>query len=191
MMHLIKKQNQLNSLKKWVISSEKLITFNHGFIPRNKRFNNLNTNDINETNENQLKDIISLIDCIYCDKLVVESYIDVTKTILKNYFTNNDRIGVFFLLNEYRIICPIMSREEIDISNFKKDLDIYWEKVFRKEKIEYSSRVNEEIQERINSGESFDSIPESRHNSFSDSSSDFNNKGGFINKKKIKIEYAI
>ena len=52
-----------------------------------------------------------------------------------------------------------MSREEIDISNFKKDLDIYWEKVFRKEKIEYSSRVNEEIQERINSGESFDSIP--------------------------------
>ena len=53
-------------------------------------------NDINETNENQLKDIISLIDCIYCDKLVVESYIDVTKTILKNYFTNNDRIGVFF-----------------------------------------------------------------------------------------------
>ena len=73
-----------------------------------------------------------------------------------------------------------MSREEIDISNFKKDLDIYWEKVFRKEKIEYSSRVNEEIQERINSGESFDSIPESRHNSFSDSSSDFNNKCEFI-----------
>ena len=191
MMHLIKKQNQLNSLKKWVISSEKLITFNHCFIPRNKRFNNLNTNDINETNENQLKDIISLIDCIYCDKLVVESYIDVTKTILKDYFTNNDRIGVFFLLNEYRIICPIMSREEIDISNFKKDLDIYWEKVFRKEKIEYSSRVNEEIQERINSGESFDSIPESRHNSFSDSSSDFNNKCEFINKGKIKIIDAI
>ena len=191
MMHLIKKQNQLNSLKKWVISSEKLITFNHGFIPRNKRFNNLNTNDINETNENQLKDIISLIDCIYCDKLVVESYIDVTKTILKNYFTNNDRIGVFFLLNEYRIICPIMSREEIDISNFKKDLDIYWEKVFRKEKIEYSSRVNEEIQERINSGESFVSIPESKHNSFSDSSSDFNNKCEFINKGKIKIIDAI
>ena len=178
-------------MKKWVISSKKLITFNHGFIPRNKRFNNLNTNDINETNENQLKDIISLIDCIYCDKLVVESYIDVTKTILKNYFTNNDRIGVFFLLNEYRIICPIMSREEIDISNFKKDLDIYWEKVFRKEKIEYSSRVNEEIQERINSGESFDSIPESRHNSFSDSSSDFNNKCEFINKGKIKIIDAI
>ena len=93
-------------------------------------------NDINETNENQLKDIISLIDCNYCDKLVVESYIDVTKTILKNYLSNNDRIGVFFLVNEYRIICPIMSKEEIDMSNFNKDLDIYCEKVFRKEKIE-------------------------------------------------------
>ena len=148
-------------------------------------------NDINETNENQLKDIISLIDCNYCDKLVVESYIDVTKTILKNYLSNNDRIGVFFLVNEYRIICPIMSKEEIDMSNFNKDLDIYCEKVFRKEKIEYSSMVNEEIQERINSGESFDSNPESKHNSFSDSSSNFNNKGEFINKGKIKIEDAI
>ena len=55
--------------------------------------------DINETNEKQLKDIIILIDCNRCIKLVVDSYIDVTKTILKNYLTNNDRIGVFFLLN--------------------------------------------------------------------------------------------
>ena len=84
-----------------------------------------------------------------------------------------------------------MCKEEIDMRNFNKDLDIYCEKGFGKEKIEQSSMVNEEIQERINSGESFDSIPESRHNSFSDSSSDFNNIGGFINKKKIKIEYAI
>ena len=75
-----------------------------------------------------------------------------------------------------------MSKEEIDMSNFNKDLDIYCEKVFRKEKIEYSSMVNEEIQERINSGESFDSNPESKHNSFSDSSSNFNNKDEFINK---------
>ena len=51
--------------------------------------------------------------------------------------------------------------------------------------------VNEEIQERINSGESFVSIPESKHNSFSDSSSDFNNKCEFINKGKIKIIDAI
>ena len=84
-----------------------------------------------------------------------------------------------------------MCKEEIDMRNFNKDLDIYCEKVFGKEKIEQSSMVNEEIQERINSGESFVSIPESKHNSFSDSSSDFNNKGGFINKKKIKIIDAI
>ena len=57
-----------------------------------------------------------------------------------------------------------MCKEEIDMRNFNKDLDIYCEKVFGKEKIEQSSMVNEEIQERINSGESFVSIPESKHN---------------------------
>ena len=147
-------------------------------------------NDINETNENQLKDIIVLIDCNYCNKLEVDSYIDVTKTILKNYLTNNDRLGVFFLVNEYKIICPMMKKEEIDIISFYKDLDVSSEKVFKKEKIEYSSMVNEEIQGKINS-ESFESIPESKHNSFNDSSSDFNDNGDYINKGKIKMDDKI
>ena len=146
--------------------------------------------DINETNEKQLKDIIILIDCNRCIKLVVDSYIDVTKTILKNYLTNNDRIGVFFLLNEYRILSPMMRKDEIDMANFYKDMDIYSEKIFKKEKIEYSSMLNEELQEKINS-ESFDSINESKHNSFSETSSDFINNEGFINKGKIKIEDLI
>ena len=147
-------------------------------------------NDINETNENQLRDIIVLIDCNYCNKLEVDSYIDVTKTILRNYLTNNDRIGVFYLINEYRIICPMMRKEDIDIISFNKDLDISCEKIFKKEKIEYSSLVNEEIQGKINS-ESFESFPESKHNSFNDSSSEFKDNGDYTNKRKVKIDDKI
>ena len=146
--------------------------------------------DINETNEKQSKDIIILIDCNRCPKVEVDSYIDVTKTILKNYLTNNDRIGVFFLVNEYRLLSPMMRKDEIDIFNFNKDMDIYAEKIFKKEKIEYSSMMNEEIQQKINS-ESFDSINEFKHDSFSEASSNFINDEEFINKRKIKIEDII
>ena len=38
--------------------------------------------DINETNQKQLKDIVVLIDCNLATKLIVDSYIDVAKTIL-------------------------------------------------------------------------------------------------------------
>ena len=146
--------------------------------------------DINETNEKQSKDIIILIDCNRCTKLVVDSYIDVTKTILKSYLTNIDRIGVFFFVKEYQLLSPMMRKDEIDMYNFNKDMDIYAEKIFKKEKIEYSSMINEEIQQKINS-ESFDSINESKHNSFSEISSDFINSEGFIIKGKIKMEDLI
>ena len=142
-------------------------------------------NDINETNEKQLKDIIILIDCNFCSKLVVDSYIDVTKTILKNYLTNNDRIGVFFLVNEYRLICPMMRKEEIDISNFSEDLDISSEKIFTKERNEFSSF--EDIQEKIK-GERLDYIEESKR-SFSDST--LNENVESISKLNIKIEENI
>ena len=84
----------------------------------------------------------------------------------------------------------MMRKDEIDMYNFNKDMDIYAEKIFKKEKIEYSSMINEEIQQKINS-ESFDSINESKHNSFSEISSDFINSEGFIIKGKIKMEDLI
>ena len=87
--------------------------------------------DKNECNEKQLKDIIILIDCNSSNKLIIDSFIDVTKTILKNYLTNNDRLGVFLLINENRIICPMMCKCEIGILNFSKDLDTYSDKLFR------------------------------------------------------------
>ena len=140
--------------------------------------------DINETNEKQLKDIIILIDCNLSDKLIIDSFIDVTKTILKNYLANNDRICVFFLLNEYRIICPMKRKEEIDYIHFSKDIDIFAEKIFKKEKLAYSSLMNEELQEKIKS-EGLDSI------SSSSDSNLYNNSNDLIDNKNIKIEDTI
>ena len=95
-------------------------------------------NDKNECNEKQLKDIIILIDFNSSDKLIVDSFIDVTKTILKNYLTNNDRLGVFLLINENRIVCPMMCKCEIDTLNFSKDLDSYSDKLFRNDRLDSS-----------------------------------------------------
>ena len=127
--------------------------------------------DINECNEKQLKDIIILIDFNYADKLTVDSYIDVTKTILKNYLTNNDRIGVFLLVKENRIICPMMRKCEIDILNFSKDLDKYSNKLFNKERLD-SSFGNEVIQKQLERNES-ESSKNSQDNNLSFSSDNF------------------
>ena len=143
--------------------------------------------DINETNEKQLKDIIALIDCNLSNKLTIDSYIDVVKTILKNYLTNNDRLGVFLLENEQRIICPMTSKYEIDIINFSKDLDITSENLFQKEKIELSS-FKELIQEKNEVDEIY-SEKNSEEDSFSVKG--FTGDQGFINDKGISIEDTI
>ena len=91
----------------------------------------------------------------------------------------------FFLVNEYRLICPMMRKEEIDISNFSEDLDISSEKIFTKERNEFSSF--EDIQEKIK-GERLDYIEESKR-SFSDST--LNENVESISKLNIKIEENI
>ena len=143
--------------------------------------------DINETNEKQLKDIVVLIDCNLATKLTIDSYIDVVKTILKNYLTNNDRIGVFILDTEYKIICPMASKNEIDIMNFSKNLDTTSENLFKKEKIELTS-LNEIIQEKDQPGEVYSSR-NSDEESFSVQR--FINDNGYINDQGITIEENI
>ena len=144
-------------------------------------------NDINECNEKQLKDIIILIDCNYSNKLTVDSFIDVTKTILKNYLTNNDRLGVFLLISDHRIICPMLRKCEIDILNFSKDLDTYSDKLFKKERLD-SSLGNEIIQEKLEGVES-ESYRNSQENSFS--SGGFGENKEFMNNFEIPIEETI
>ena len=80
--------------------------------------------------------------------MIIDSFIDVTKTILKNYLTNNDRLGIFLLLSEHRIICPLMCKYEIDIANISKDLDTYSTKILKKERFD-SSLENEIIPEKL------------------------------------------
>ena len=143
--------------------------------------------DINECNEKQLKDIIILIDSHSSNKLTMDSYIDVTKTILKNYLTNNDRLGVFLLINESRIICPLLRKCEIDILNFCKDLDNYSDKLFKKEDVD-SFFGNEIIQEKLEGDES-ESYNNYQDNSFS--SGEFGGKKDYINNDEMLIEDII
>ena len=140
-------------------------------------------NDIEECNEKQLKDIIILVDCNSTNKIVLESFIDVTKTILKSYLTNNDRLGVFLLLKEYRIICPMSRKCEIDFLNFTKDLDMYSEKIMKSERLDYTE--NEIIEEKLEVNES-----ESYKNNIS-SENAFNESKEIINNIEIDIEKLI
>ena len=186
----IKKSKDTNPINNFYLNEKEREIKNLRLIDKMNDIQEKINKDINETNEKQSKDIIILIDFNKCTKLEVDSYIDVTKTILKNYLTNNDRIGVFFLINEHRLLSPMMRKDEMDMLTFNKDLDYYAEKIIKKEKIEYSSMINEEIQQKINT-ESFDSINEFKHDSFSETSSDFINNEGFISKRKIKKEDLI
>ena len=93
------------------------------------------TNEINECNAKQSKDIIILIDFnSYENELnnigTVDSYIDQTKTILNNYLSNNDRLGVFIFTKQYQIVCPLMCKIQIDKNNFANDLNYYKKKRF-------------------------------------------------------------
>ena len=94
--------------------------------------------DINECNAKQSKDIVILIDFnLYLNDSnnknnnKIDSFIDQTKTILNNYLSNNDRLGVFIYTKQYQIICPLMCKKQIDINNFSKDLNNYKKKFFK------------------------------------------------------------
>jgi hypothetical protein len=93
--------------------------------------------DINECNAKQSKDIVILIDFnLYLNdsnninNSKIDSFIDQTKTILNNYLSSNDRLGVFIYTKQYQIICPLMCKKHIDIDNFSKDLNYYKKKFF-------------------------------------------------------------
>ena len=186
-----KKTNKnLNSVKEDEENQEINININKKEIKLIDRIKDLISqikDDINETNEKQLKDIIILIDCNLSTKLVFDSYIDVVKTILKNYLTNNDRFGAFILDNEQKIICPMETKKEIDTITLFKDLDFFSENLFKKEKIDLKS-LNEIMQEKVKEDEIYSEI-----NSIDESFSVYGFMGneGFINDKGISIEEII
>ena len=101
--------------------------------------------------------------------------------------TNKDGLGVFLLKNYQRTICPLASKQEIDIINFPKDLYITIENLFIKEKIELSS-FNEIIQE-INEVDQIYSEKNSEEES--SCTNGFVGDQDFINDKGISAEDTI
>ena len=79
------------------------------------------------------------------------------------------------------------SKNEIDVINFSKDLDLTSESLFKKEKIELSS-LNDIIQEKKEGGEIY-SVKTSEEESFSENI--FMGDNGYINDKGISIEEMI
>ena len=90
--------------------------------------------DINKYNAKKERDIVVLIDFNIYDKqdeeifnksYKIDNFIEQTMAILNNYLTSKDRFAVFIYVNEYQIICPLMSVNKIDTNNFSRDLKYY------------------------------------------------------------------
>jgi hypothetical protein len=126
--------------------------------------------DINECNAKQSKDIIILIDfnLYYNDSNNVsankaDSFIDQTKTISNNYLISNDRLGVFIYTNQYKIVCPLICKNQIDLNNFSQDL-IKFKKKFLKEtnETEENDFYENELQNKIEFHSNDDNFSEPR-----------------------------
>ena len=114
--------------------------------------------DISECNAKQSKDLIILIDFNSYDMdsnnnnnitNKVESFIDTTKTILNNYLSNNDRLGVFIFTNQYQIMCHLMYYKKKYFHEFEatEDFDMN-ENEFQNEKIEFQSNNDNFLEPR-------------------------------------------
>ena len=109
-------------------------------------------NDINE------RDIFILIDFniynnregdnLYIKTLKIESFIEQTKQILKEYLFQYDKVAVLILSDKYQIICPLMNLSDIDINNISKDLYYYKNITFiQQEEEEYDDiYLNDDIE---------------------------------------------
>ena len=102
--------------------------------------------NIRECNSKQEKDILILIDfnnynnqeenIFKKSNTKLDLFIEQTIEILNNYLSPCDRLCVFIYTNEYKIICPLMSVEKIDVNSFSKDL-VYYKNIYFKEKYEH------------------------------------------------------
>ena len=107
--------------------------------------------EIGEYNINQTKDIIIIIDFnMYNQELnninntdKIDSFIDQTITILDNYLSNNDRLGAFFYKDQLKIICPLSSKDKIDLEYFSKDLLNYKKIILEEYKEDEDSSFDE------------------------------------------------
>ena len=150
-------------------------------------------NELNECNAKQAKNIIIIIDFNKYNQNTasainntdkIDSFIDQTKTILDDYLSSSDHLGVFIYTNQYQIICPLIGKNEIDLNNFSKDLLYYKKSIFKEQEETEDDMNEEEINENDLQNEKI-GLKENGGSNFSDSGSNdsFKNKEG----KQIKI----
>ena len=135
------------------------------------KYSQINNNENNENNENNIQKI--------------DAFIDQTKTILDNYLSSNDRLSVFIYTNQYKIICPLIGKNHIDINSFSKDLIYYKKNIFQEK--EENEDFKEELTEKDLQKENIE-IKSVENNNFSDSGS----IGSLMNREnKFKINDII
>ena len=150
------------------------------------------TEDINECCAKIAKDIIIIIDFnIYDPDQIsltdkIESYINQASMILEDYLSSNDRLSVFIYTSQYKIICPLLSKNEIDIDNFTNDLINYKKEIFKENEeeesendIEEDFNINEINSEKIKKTEL--EFHKGSNNNFSDSQ----NQESFVGEKNV------
>ena len=110
------------------------------------------TNDINECDEKQKKDILILIDFNLYNKNSIsnlsdqtnkiDSFIEETNIILKDYLSTSDRFCVLIYSDKYQIVCPLMEVNNIDSNSFSKELFNLKNKLFHDKKESEESDIN-------------------------------------------------
>ena len=79
--------------------------------------------DIEECNIKQLKDVLFILDRNFCDDLMLKSFIEEIKIIIQNNLNTKDRLGLVLFEKQYYIICPLITKKNIDISSIFNDLN--------------------------------------------------------------------
>ena len=109
--------------------------------------------DINKCNAKQLKDVLIILDCKYTNESTFSLYKDEIKNIFKNYLSPKDRISIFLIRENYKIICPMAQKNKIDIENLSNELD----KISNKEFLISKEEDEKEDENQINFEESYTS----------------------------------
>ena len=68
-------------------------------------------------------------DNLYSKTYNIDSFIEQTKIILKEYLSSSDRYGVVVYLDDFEVVCPLKEVNQIDINSFANDLLYFKNKI--------------------------------------------------------------
>ena len=154
---------QINNGKKYSISLEYEKNIQGTFGENIEEIKKVILQDISICNDINERDIFILIDFniynireddnLYIKAFKIESFIEQTIQILKDYIFKYDKVSVLILSDKYQIIFPLMNLSDIDINNVSKDLYYYKNITFIRHKEEEYDDIY--LNESIENDESF------------------------------------